>query len=165
MKNLALIGMPGSGKTIVGKLLAQTLKCKFIDTDTLIEKLEDCSIADLINDKGVEYFRSVESQVLQLAVKQKRSVISTGGGIVLSRRNNDCLDENCIIIYLRTSTATLYNRVKGNADRPLLCDDVKEQLELIYAQRRLMYEGNADLTIDTDNLTVEQVAGQILESL
>ena len=117
--NIALIGPMGSGKTSVGKKLAQSLNFDFIDTDDLIAKKEGMSITKIFETYGEHYFREIEKEIASEVSKLENCIISTGGGIILNAENVRRLRRNGMLIYLKTTSEVLFNRLKDAKDRPL----------------------------------------------
>lgn len=162
-KNIVLVGLSGSGKTTIGTLLTELLPdYKFIDTDKIIVKLERRSINDIFAIDGEGYFRDIETKVAKGVSTSENQVISTGGGIILRQENMDALRSNGVIFYLKTSSETLIKRLEGDSSRPLLkTDDVKAKLEIMLEIRGKLYE-KADITVETDNLSAEETAKEIV---
>ncbi len=162
--NIVLTGFMCTGKTSVGKLLAEKLGYQFVDTDDLIEQRVGMKISDIFAVYGEPYFRDVETEVVKEVAKKDKFVISTGGGVVLRKVNIDELRKNGIIINLTAKPETIYNRLKNQPGvRPLLNkpDPMNEIIKLL-SQREEYYK-NCDLRIETDNFTVEQIVQQILD--
>ena len=142
--NLFLIGMMGSGKSTVGPLLAEQLGYRFFDSDVLIERVADQAIADIFAQHGEEAFRDLETEVLAHLAAQTRSVIATGGGIVLRRQNWSYLHHG-IVIWLDGSADLLQARLQEDVSRPLLQgENLAERLQSLLAQRQDLY-AHADL--------------------
>ena len=162
-----LIGMMGAGKTTVGHLLAQELGySRFFDTDTLIEQLaKGQTINEIFATVGEETFRELETQVLAELCTYKRTVISTGGGIVLRQKNWSYLRHG-LIIWLDVPVELLIKRLKEDNTRPLLKDaDPEKKLQTLLAQRQPLYS-QADLRITVQpQETPEQVTKRILEAI
>lgn len=152
----------GSGKSVVGKILAARLGWKFIDTDTLIEKNEGRKISDIFAQNGEPYFRDAESMAVKEVSEMSNAVVSCGGGVVLRPANMDLLEKNSFVVCLQASPETIYERTKTGKDRPLLQvpDPVKKIKELLGARKefykRCLFE------VKTDNLNQEQVADAII---
>lgn len=165
--NIALIGMPGSGKTTVGKELKKILKnYSYFDTDEEIVRLENRSINEIFAKDGEAYFREVETKVLFDILKNDNQIISTGGGIVKSEKNVKELKEKAFTIYLKTDCETLYKRVKSNKERPLLNDkDVFEKIKTLLIERETLYENAASKIIETSNKTSKEIAAEIERNL
>ncbi len=161
--NIVLTGFMCTGKTSVGKLLAEKLNYQFVDTDDLIEARVGMKISQIFANYGEPYFRDVESEVVKEVAQKDNLVISTGGGVVLRKTNMDELRKNGIIINLTAKPQTIFNRLKSQPGiRPLLNkpDPLKEIINLL-SQREEYYK-NCDLRIETDNISVEEVVEQIL---
>ncbi|HGI5215610.1 TPA: shikimate kinase, partial [Providencia alcalifaciens] len=105
-----IIGPRGSGKTTIGKKLAEKTGYQFIDTDKLILERAGMSIADIVQQQGWNYFRQLESQILA-SIEPQDAIISTGGGIILARENQQVMRENGTVIYLRSTPETLVKRL------------------------------------------------------
>src|SRR5687768_6484575 len=118
--NIVLIGFMGSGKTKVGKLLAQRLKWPHYDTDDLISKAAGASIADIINKQGEAAFRSMEQAVVAKISMKDKGVISTGGGVPLDPQNMEALKKNGTVVWLKVSSETALKRAGDLKSRPLI---------------------------------------------
>ncbi len=159
--NVYLIGMMGSGKTTVGKLLAEKLQYRFLDTDALIETISKNSINNIFAQEGEDYFRQLESQVLGEVSIYLKTVIATGGGIILKPENWSYLHHG-MIIWLDTSIDILVKRLAEDQTRPLLKnEDLTEKLTNLIKQRKSLYQ-QADITItveenDNPDLIVEKI--------
>ncbi|MBQ4097964.1 MAG: shikimate dehydrogenase [Clostridia bacterium] len=156
-QNIVLIGMPGSGKSTVGKIIAERLGLEFIDTDYEIVKREGRDIPTIFKDDGEEYFRKVEAEVLKDVGKLTGKVIATGGGIVKNIANRYPLRSNGKIFYLKRSVEKLVTD-----GRPLSKD--LETVKKLYAERKEMYEAFADQTVDNDG-EIEKTIKGVLENL
>lgn len=155
-ENIVLIGMPGSGKSTVGKLLADRLGKPFVDADTAIEKAAGMSIPDILKCKGVSYFRDLEMQVLEELGKKSGLVIATGGGCVTRKENYDSLKQNGIVIWLQRELSLL-----PTEGRPL---SQTTDLDQMYLERKPLYTEFCDYCID-NNSTAEEAVSQILSIL
>ena len=159
-----LIGMMGSGKSSVGKLLANKLQFSNIDIDKEIEKDEKLSIKEIFEKKGENYFREIESKYLLR--KRNSAVVSCGGGIVLNKKNREFLKTSGYTIYLKSSIPTLEKRLLNENSRPLLSNDnFKETLINIYSKRKTLYTSVANTTIITDRRSVKEVCELIIKKL
>ena len=159
-----LIGMMGSGKSSVGKLLANKLQFSIIDIDKEIEKDEKLSIKEIFEKKGENYFREIESKYLLR--KRKSAVVSCGGGIILNKKNREFLRTSGYTIYLKSSIPTLEKRLLNKNSRPLLNNDnLKETLINIYSKRKTLYTSSANTTIITDRRSVKEVCELIIKKL
>ena len=117
---IVLTGMPGAGKTTIGKLLAKQYNLQFTDIDMLIEDEEGLSVSDIFAQKGESYFRRLEAEIIFSSVLSKNSVISLGGGSFENSETRDFLLKNSTVIYLKTSPEIIYERIKNENFRPLL---------------------------------------------
>ncbi len=139
-ENIVLTGMPGSGKSTVGKLL-KIDGFEFIDTDEEIKKRAGCTIKELIDDKGEHYFRDLESEVIKDVSANSCRIISTGGGAILREENVDCLKRNGKLFFIDASL----ERLKPTDDRPL--SNNYEKLEKLYSERIDIYKSTADIIV------------------
>lgn len=139
-ENIVLTGMPGSGKSTVGRLLDLD-GFTFVDTDTEIEKRCGCAIKDLIREKGKAYFRNLESAVIQDVSSSGCRILSTGGGAILREENVRSLRRNGKLFFLNAELS----RLQATDDRPL--SDTKDKLKQLYAQRLPIYQETADVTV------------------
>jgi shikimate kinase len=160
--NLYLIGMMGAGKSTTGRLLAQALGYGFVDSDTVIEQVVGQPIPEIFAEMGESGFRAIETQVLSQLAAHTKLVVATGGGIVLERINWSHLQQG-VVVWLDASIDTLWQRLKGDTQRPLLQDtNPKQKLEHLLAQRQRLYN-QADIRIEvTSEHGPEQVVQHIL---
>ena len=162
--NIALIGMMGSGKSTIGKLLADKLNMKFIDTDEEIIKLSNCSINKIFETQGEKAFREIEKIVLSKVLKLDNQIISTGGGIIKEEQNRELL-KGVTTIYLQADDSTLFERVKNDNTRPLLnTNNLLTTIQTILSERKHLYE-KATLIIDTTNKSPENIVKEIMEKI
>lgn len=163
--NIVLIGFMGTGKTDVGRCLAQRLSWKFFDTDDMIEEQTGCSIADLFAKGGENAFRDLESQTVELLALTDQSVISTGGGVPLRASNMAALEKNGKVVCLTASPDRILERLHLDQSRPLLkTSDPKTRVQTLLAERQTAYS-RASVTVSTDGLNVQQVADEILRRI
>ncbi len=168
MNNICLIGYMGSGKTTVGRLLADALSCDFEDTDVMIVEREGRPISDIFAEEGEPYFRQLETDLLNDIYDKglSKTVLSTGGGLPVTDRNRPILKKIGKVIYLRAEAESLYNRVKEDKGRPLLeTGDKLKKIREMLALRGPIYEEAADIIIDTDHLDEEQTVKEIVNIL
>lgn len=156
-QNIVLVGMPGSGKTTVGKLLAKKLGMDFIDTDIEIEQLENSTIPFIFENKGESYFRKVETQVIERISTLQGTVIATGGGAVLNENNINMLKQNGSIYFLDRPL----ENIVATSNRPL--SSTKQDLEKRYKERYEIYLKASDNRIFS-NSTVEDTVLKIEEN-
>ena len=169
VRNICLIGYMGSGKTTVGRLVAERLGLAFADTDEMIVMREGRSIPDIFREDGEAYFRKLEEELiaeLSEDIGLMNTVLSTGGGIVLSPLNRKNLKKTGKVIYLRASAECLYDRVRNDTGRPLLdTEDVLTRIKEMLAVRSALYEEAADVILDTDGLDICQTVTAVAETL
>ena len=157
--DLILIGMPGSGKSTCGVLAAKALCKSFLDTDLLIQTREGMSLQELIDQKGVEYFARAEENAL-LGIRERGSVIATGGSAVYYENAMDHLRGNGIVIYLQISFPVMQRRITNITTRGILLHN-GESLEEMFRAREALYRKYADVIIDCDALTIEETVAAI----
>ena len=161
---IALTGFMGSGKTTVGKVLADFLGCPFMDLDDLVVKKAGKSIPDIFAQDGEPAFRLLEAQVLRKTVEkyaESTAVLALGGGAVLAPASAALLHEKTVCIYLRATLDTLLARLEGETSgRPLADASLADRL----ADREPIYEKTAHVIIDTDGLSPDEVADEIIIS-
>ena len=145
MKNIVLIGMMGSGKTTVGKLLSQRLQKQLVDTDALIEAREGCTVQELFQREGEPYFRSVELGVAQALSLRSDLIIACGGGLPMQEGAMKPLKESGIVIWLDRDPGEIFD-TEDMTDRPL-AKDGREAFIALAEGRKPVYEGWADATI------------------
>ena len=164
IKNLCLIGLMGSGKSVIGKDLSKKLDIAFIDTDTEIEKELGLTIDLIFKNHGEDYFRSVEEKICLKFLKNENCIISLGGGSVMNQNIRKSIKQNSYSIYLKVDNNTLLNRLKNSKKRPLLKNiDKKKALYEIYNKRKNYYR-NADLIIE-NNFQKKEVIAEIISKL
>lgn len=166
-KNLILTGFMGSGKTSIGLKLSYRLRMAVEDTDKLIERREGCSISEIFAQRGEEYFRQQETALLTELLEQKYSrIYSVGGGTPVRAENRELLKKLGTVIYLRIRPETVYERLKGDTTRPLLqCEDPLGRIRELMESRREAYETGADIIVDVDELSVEEILERILKEV
>lgn len=161
--NVVLIGMMGSGKTSVGRLLADWLGVRLHDIDATIEYEAGCGIPEIFERRGEAHFRELEREAIARAVRGRPCVIATGGGAFVDPGNRRALKAGGIVIYLRASAERLAERVRRTRKRPLLRDaDPLARIRELLAEREAAYR-EADHVIDTDALRVDEVVARILD--
>jgi shikimate kinase len=165
MPNIILTGFMGSGKTTVGEVLSRRLDWPLIDMDTEIEREEEMKISEIFSTLGEPAFRDMETEMAEKLSTLNDVVISTGGGVVLRETNISHLRRNGRIICLMARPETVYERIKDNHDRPLLKgnDPMGKIHELL--EFRMPYYRNADMIIDTDDLTPDEIVLNIIDGL
>lgn len=162
MKTIVLIGMMGSGKTTIGKLLGEKLTLRSIDIDVIIEHNEKRTISEIFQNKGEKYFRNIERETIKKNFTNKDLIISLGGGAFEDQLTQELLLKNSTVIYLKTSPNVILERIKNNANRPLLKNQMTvEKIQSIILQRQKNYE-LANITILTDNKNTDKIVEEIL---
>ena len=180
-ERLFLVGMMGAGKSVVGQAVAQRLGWSFVDTDQEVRRSTGQSVPEIFASGGEERFRNEESRaLLTCAAGSVPTVVSVGGGAVLSRENRELLSRSGLVVGLRAGLETLAQRVRGGAGRPLLeaagaadgagatsTDGEKERvlrsLVAIEAERRALYVEVAGAVVDVDALSVKEVADRVVD--
>jgi len=164
-KNVILIGFMGTGKSSIGKLLAQKLKWNFVDTDSLIGKSAGMTISEIFTKKGEPKFRDMESDILQQVLSKENQVISTGGGIVLREENMNRMKQNGIIIALSATPEIIFARTRHRKTRPVLGDEpTLDRVKEILNFRSSLY-AQADFSINTSALSKDKIITLILDFL
>jgi shikimate kinase len=165
--SIALTGFMGTGKTVVGGLLAEKLGKEFIETDALIEKKAGKSIPEIFSGDGEIRFRELEIEAVAALEGKKDAVIACGGGVVLNTINVLRLKKECVMVCLTASPGVILKRTSGDkGSRPLLAvADRKKQIKELLKYRRPFYDNAADYKVNTSVLSVAAVAGKIIEIL
>lgn len=165
--NYVLIGYMGAGKTTVGKALAKQTGKKFIDTDSMIVKQMDLSINDIFSKYGEEYFRDLETKLLEnLCQSAHDCVVSCGGGLPLREENRAYLKRLGKVIYLNVNETDIIRRLKNDTTRPLLKgpkDEVKQRIHDMLEKRDPLYREAADVIIKSGKNKVPDVVSKIIE--
>lgn len=160
MRKIVFIGFATSGKSSVGKLLADRIGAKFLDTDVEIERQCGMSVARIFDEHGEAYFRQKESELLASLVGVHDVVVACGGGSV-TVEGFDRFANDSFVVLLTATAATVQSRL-GDVKRPLFDGRNVDELQRLIAARAPLYRRYADVTFPTDNLTVEQVADRII---
>jgi len=164
-KNIVLIGFMGCGKSLTSNKLAEILDRQVISTDKLVEQREGQSIAEIFKRSGEEYFRGVEKEIIKEISDQSGMIIDCGGGVVMDDENMVNLKKNGRVIYLAASPESLYSNVKHRSHRPILSvADPKLKITELLEERKPYYE-KADVTINADHRTIDQIAQDVLKVL
>ena len=164
--NIILIGPMGSGKTSTGRMLAKEMGYVFADTDEEVTKRTGVSIAYIFDVEGEEGFRKRECLALKECLNDNNTILSTGGGIVLSKENRDLLQDRGTVVYLQTSIRFQVKRTASTNNRPLLQNkDPEETLEKLMLTRTPLYEEIADIIIITDNKSLQEMSKEIQRAI
>lgn len=164
MIKAVLIGPPGSGKTTVGRLLAERLGVAFRDTDADVEAVAGKPVSDIFIDDGEEHFRELEMEAVRKALAEHDGVLSLGGGAVL-REETQALLDGLPVVYLQVGLADAVQRVGLGSARPLLVLNPRSQLRKLMEERRPVYERLAALTVVTDKREPAELADEIVKGL
>jgi shikimate kinase len=169
--SIVLIGFMGVGKTTVGHILAENITAKFVDLDSQIEQSAGCSIAQIFALEGEEKFRHLETEALSKVDGTVPSVISTGGGIISLPENWRLMHRIGRVVYLQAKWPTLVERLVDTSNRPLATgvgmknsQEINDKLHKLWLSRLPLYR-QADVIVNTDNLTPAQVVEQIILAL
>lgn len=162
VRNVVLTGFMGTGKSSVGRLLADRLGFRYRDLDALIVAEEGISINEIFALHGESRFRFLETEAVRRMAREERCVVSTGGGAVISPENRRLLRESGVVVNLTASVDEVCRRLREETDRPLLKDDRSgERIGAMMAEREQFY-GDAELRIDTTGKSVEDVVAEII---
>ncbi len=165
MKNIYLVGFMGSGKTTVAGILAERLAKEFLEMDAVIAEREGLRIVDIFAKKGEVYFRKLERELLKELSAKEDLVISCGGGLICDKENLKRLRETGTVFCLKASALTTYERINKHTHRPILnVDNPQEKIKQLL-EERAPYYAQAHYSIDTDNLSPEEIANRIISIL
>ena len=163
---ISLVGLPGSGKSTVGRQLARRLKLTFFDSDHVIEQRLGCSIRVAFARDGEAPFRDLEESVLDELTQIPRAVVSTGGGAVLRQDTRQRLHERGFVVYLNSGPDDIARRLKHDTSRPLLqVDDPLTRLRELYAARDPLYRETAHFTLETGRPSAATLVNMIVMQL
>ena len=161
--NIVLIGFMGSGKSSIGRLVAQGLRFQFIDTDALVVERSGLEIAAIFAHHGEEHFRDLERSALESCSVLTRAVLATGGGVVVREENRALLHELGFVVQLTASEDVIFERVSRNTKRPLLhTPDPRATVHTMLAARQPLYDAAAQFTIDTTKMPHADAAEAIV---
>ncbi|MCL5284065.1 MAG: shikimate kinase [Armatimonadetes bacterium] len=162
--NLVLIGFMGAGKTSVGRVCARRLRFRFTDTDLLVERMADKTIAQIFEEDGEEQFRHLEQIAVARISRRCGNVIATGGGVILNPVNVHNLRRNGVIIWLQTQTEEALRRVGDRSSRPLLSEAEypAKRFEQLLVKRSPFYARAADYRLDSTGLRVSEAAESVI---
>jgi shikimate kinase len=168
-QNIILIGFMASGKTVLGRKLAENLGWEFLDTDTLIEKKVGKKIKDIFLQEGEKAFRAYETDLCRNLGEMQNKVVCSGGGIILIPENVNLLKKAGKLIYLKATAETVFRRVVDYTSRPLLDYADPEQrmaaIKKIMTERDSKYASSADATVDTNDDDEEKNVKKIMKTL
>jgi shikimate kinase len=164
--NLFLVGMPGCGKSTLGRLIARRLDKPFLDADVELERRLGVTIPVIFELEGEPGFRDREETVLADLVSQSNIVLSTGGGVVLRPSNRERLKQGGTVLYLHAAPATLWERTRHSKHRPLLqAPDPLARVQELYAARDSLYREVADAVVESDREQVSRLAHRLEQQL
>ena len=161
--NIVLIGMPGSGKSTVGRILSKRTGMSQVDTDVLIERSENMKLQDIINSRGLESFAQIEEAVL-LGLDLQNYIVSTGGSAVYYPKAMEELKKSSTIVYLKTPLSKLLSNIR-NMDTRGISVKPGQTFEDLYNERCPLYEKYADVTVDTEGLMPASIAARVQAAL
>lgn len=153
----------GCGKTTAGKLLAEKIGCGFYDMDDYITEKEKMEIPRIFAEKGEKYFREAETEAVR-ELAGKSGIIACGGGAMLKKENAAIASAAGTVVYIDVPFETCYSRISGDKNRPIVMNNTKEELEIIYDGRAPVYSGNAAFTISGSG-SAEEIADRIISAI
>ena len=162
MKSIALIGMPGCGKTTAGKLLSEKLGFSFVDMDTFIEECFKTTVKELFS-VSEEHFRDCESKACKDLSSANKTVVSTGGGVVKREENIKALKTNFVVVFIDRSVEDILSDIDF-ASRPLLAKNHRENLECLYNERYELYKKYCDFSVKNES-SIEELVEDIVSRL
>jgi shikimate kinase len=162
VENIFLIGLMGSGKTTIGKLLSKNLNKEFYDSDHVVEQKTGVKVPLIFEYEGEVGFRKREESVLKDLVRHTNIVLATGGGVILSKNNCKLLVDNGYVVYLKSNCGDLVTRMSGDQSRPLLQEgDLRETFENLFKIRDPIYTSISDYIIETAGKHSNEIAAEI----
>ncbi|MCD8147113.1 MAG: shikimate kinase [Clostridiales bacterium] len=159
-KNIVLVGMPASGKSTIGVILAKELKYRFTDTDLVLQEATDQTLVEIIAQRGLEGFLQLENDTVA-ALDARRSVIATGGSVIYGREAMEHLKANGIVVYIQHRYEVIQSRLTNITTRGVAMRE-GETLYDLFRERTPLYERYADVTLAADGLTTEQAVQEII---
>ena len=166
MKTLFFIGFMGAGKTSVSAALGRMLKLPVIEMDEQIARQEGITIPEIFAQKGESHFRQCETALLEGLAAESACLVSCGGGVAMRQKNVDAMRRCGTVVLLTARPEVILERVKDSDERPLLQDRKNvADIAALMAQRRSAYETAADVTVDTSDLTIEEVCRAVLRQV
>jgi shikimate kinase len=163
---VSLVGLPGSGKTTVGRQLARRLQIPFFDSDHAIEQRLGCSIREFFEREGEPRFRDIEEEIIDALTLESAGVLSTGGGAVIRSANRQHLRDRGHVVYLKSNPDELFRRLRHDVNRPLLqVADPLGRLRQLYADRDPLYRETAHFVMETGRPSVASLVNMIVMQL
>lgn len=164
--NIFLIGFMGSGKSTIGRFLQKELNMELVEMDARIVEEQGMSINDIFAEKGEDYFRDLESRLVLELNSEGNTIVSCGGGVVIRPENVENMKKNGKIVFLSATPDTIYERVKNSTERPILNGHMNvEYIAGLMEKRRALYENAADIRIETDGKTKDEICKEIIDKL
>ncbi len=161
--NIVLIGMPGSGKSTVGVLLAKALLCHFVDTDLIIQAKHGKSLCEIINEIGIDGFIKTENDILSQQ-SFENTVVATGGSAVYGKEAMNNLKKNGIVVYIKLPPEVIESRINNITTRGIAMPE-GFTIKQLYDERAPLYEKYADITVDCSNLEIEETVKRIADAV
>ncbi len=161
-KNLVFLGMMGSGKSSIGRLVSKRIKLSFIDIDNLIEKKEGMKISDIFEKNGEGYFRDLEEKITLKALKNYNSVISLGGGSFINEKIRKEILNNHLSFWLNCNESVLIERIRGSKKRPLVLKLSDQEIKQLIKKRSKIYS-KAQFKINCNRLTKNEIVKKIIK--
>jgi shikimate kinase len=164
--NIFLVGMPGAGKTTLGRTLAQRLRMRFVDTDRIMVDRTGVPVTTIFEIEGEDGFRRRESAALAEVARSDAQVVATGGGSILARENRELMRQRGTVIYLRAQVESLWERTRHDTSRPLLkTPDPRATLTALLEKRDPLYREAAHLIVDTGAQSAATLVNRVLAAL
>ena len=161
--NIVLIGMPGSGKSTVGVLLAKALLCHFVDTDLIIQAKHGKSLCEIINEIGIDGFIKTENDILSQQ-SFENTVVATGGSAVYGKEAMNTLKKHVIVVYIKLPPEVIESRINNITTRGIAMPE-GFTIKQLYDERAPLYEKYADITVDCSNLEIEETVKRIADAV
>ena len=161
-KNIVLIGMMGSGKSSIGKILSKQLRLTFVDIDQKIEEFEGLKVSEIFKKNGEKYFRKIEEKISLKFLRLENSIISLGGGGFINASIRKMCEKNCISFWLDWKKETIINRIYKSKKRPLAMKLTKIQIDNLIKERSKFYS-LSDHKINCDKLDKVEIINKILD--
>lgn len=165
-RNIYLIGFMGAGKSTVAEFLCRNYHMEQVEMDEQIQQEQNMTISRIFEEKGEEYFRKLETDLLERLSLQSSTVVSCGGGTAMRDCNVEIMKRNGKVVWLCAEPETVYERVKDCHDRPLLEGNMNvEYIRTLLEKRTPRYEGAADFCVKTDGRSAGQICDEIMEKM
>ena len=165
-ENIFLIGFMGAGKSTIAKGLQRTLGMELVEMDARIVEEQKMSINEIFAQYGEDYFRDIESQLILDIGQEGNTIVSCGGGVVVRPQNTEYMKKSGKIVFLSATPQTIYERVKHSTDRPILNGHMNvEYIAQLMEKRRALYEAAADIRIETDGKSRDEICRDIVLKL